>query len=359
MRRLRLERLAVVGAAGALSAAALFGFVGRGDAAGTNICPPNAFCLSAVVSPHVTSATPPAGAFAAFAAGRFNNNATSTATHLNLTLFFNDITSTTTNPPAATVQIDTATIGTFVDGAAVAATCTPAKTGTSNLVNVTSVSCAFANLAGGHYAKLQLPFTPVTPNASASKIQARLVVTYGEGNGGSNDTQTKSDFLTIGDGATGTGKCTSGGSQLPSVTNSSGTASIGVTDYPAASSDQHLPCTAVGIQALDDPTLGRIVSLELPLVPSGSFATIVHDVTPLPPKTTLKSLVIQESLESTGTNNFTLKLPACDSAGLPPSPAAAGFSSDTCVFDRIALSKGGGRFILHGTGNTVDPRYTP
>ncbi len=102
---------------------------------------------------------------------------------------------------------------------------------------------------------------------------------------------------------------------------------------------------------------GYVATLELPLV--NGFATVQHDVTPLPDKTTVKGLVIWESLQPVGTTNFDLKVPACDSAGLPPIPATPGFSSDTCVFSRSSLPKGGGRFIMHALGASIDPRYTP
>jgi hypothetical protein len=359
MRLLTFRRLAVVGAAGALSAAAVFGFVARGDAAGTNVCPGSA-CLATVVSPHVTSTTAisnlGSGDFAAFAAGRFTNNA-STATHLNLTLTFRS------GSDSATVKIDTSKIGTLIDGSAVTATCDPLQTSSSHVIPVSRVSCDFPNLQGGHYAKLQVPFTPVTPTTAGSTITADLTASYGEGNGGANDSQGPvGDSLTIGDGTKATGKCTTGASSLPSVANSNATVAIGVPSYPAASGDQNLPCTGVGIQALDDKVTinniaGYVVALELPKV--GTFAEVVHDVTPLPEKTTLKSLTIWESLQSSGgANTFTLKVGPCNAQGLP-SPTDSSFSSDTCVFDRLPLPKGGGRFVLHSTGNKLDPRYTP
>jgi hypothetical protein len=329
----------------ALASGAVLGYVGRGDAAGTNICP-GSVCLVAVVSPHVTSAVPDVG-FAAFAAGRFNNNSPSTATHLKLTISFTD-----GAPAAAKVQVGT--IGTFVDGSPVAAICTTLDS---------SVSCSFPNLAGGgHFAKVQFPFTPVapTPLTDGSTVKATLGATYGEGNGGANDTQSASDVLTIA-GSSARGKCTAGASSLASVSNSSLTSSIGV-DYPAATTGQNLPCTAVGIgvsetQVTVGGVAGFVASLELPLV--NGFATVQHDVTPLPAKTTVKGLVIWESLQPVGTTNFDLKVPECDPAGLPPIPATPGFSSDTCVYSRSSLPKGGGRFIMHALGASIDPRYTP
>ncbi len=352
MRR-SLRRVALGVCAVALATAAVLGYVARGDAAGTNICP-GSICLLAVVSPHTTSAVPDTPGFAASSVGRFNNDSPSTATHVDLTFLFTDATNA-----AATVQIDRTKIGTFVDGSAVAGTCTTVPaTGT----NVSSVSCGFPNLAGGHYAKLQFPFTPVapTPLAPGSTVKATLRANYGEGNGGANDTQTANDTLTIA-GATAAGKCTAGASQLAPVSNSSLTSSIGV-DYPAATTDQNLPCTAVGIgvsntQVTVGGVAGYIATLELPRV--SPFATVQHDVTPLAAKTSLKSTVIWESLQAVGTNNFDLKVPACDSAGLPPSPVTPGFSADTCVYDRSSLPKGGGRFIMHALGAITDPRYTP
>ena len=343
MRR-SIRRVVLGVCAVALATAAVLGYVGRGDAAGTNICP-GSVCLVAVVSPHVTSAAPGSG-FAAFAAGRFNNNSPSTATHLNLTISFTD-------GAATAAKVQTGTIGTFVDGSPVAATCTTLDS---------SVSCSFPNLAGGHIAKVQFPFTPVapTPLTAGSTVKATLGAAYGESNGGSNDTQSASDVLTIA-GSSALGKCTAGASSLGSVSNSSLTSSIGV-DYPAATGGQNLPCTAVGIGVSETPVtvggvLGYPVTLELPLV--AGFATVQHDVTPLPAKTTVKGLVIWESLQPVGTTNFDLKVPACDSAELPPIPAAPGFSSDTCVFSRSSLPKGGARFIMHALGASIDPRYTP
>lgn len=346
MRR-SFARIALGTVAVTLTAAALLGYVGRGDAAGTNICP-GSICLTAVVSPHVTSATPQGG-FAAFAAGRFNNNSPSTATHLNLTISFKDGT-------GAPASVTVGTIGKFVDGSSVAPACIPAGS------SVSSVSCSFPNLAGGHIAKLQFPFTPVAtpPLIDGSTVTATFAATYGEGNGGANDSQTAPpDTLTI----SGAGKCTAAGSNLDPVSNSGQTSSIGVLDYPPATEAQQLPCTAVGIDvsdtSLSDPNgiVGYPVTLELPLV--AGFATVQHDVTPLPAKTTVKSVVIWESLQPTGdSSSFTLKVPPC-TGDLPKSPADAGFSSDTCVFSRSSLPKGGARFILHALGNKIDPRYTP
>ena len=344
MRR-SIRRVVLGVCAVALASAAVLGYVGRGDAAGTNICP-GSVCLTGVVSPHVTSATP-TGGFAAFAAGRFNNSSPSTATHLNLTISFKDGT-------GAAAFVSVGTIGKFVDGSSVAPACTPAGS------SVSSVSCSFPNLAGGHFAKLQFPFTPVapTPLTDGSTVTATLSATYGEGNGGPNDSQMGSpDTLKI----SGAGKCTTGGSKLDPISNSNQTSSIGV-DYPAATTDQKLPCTAVGIDVSNTQITvggiaGYVATLELPLV--NGFATVQHDVTPLPEKTTVKGLVIWESLQPAGTTNFDLKVPACDSAGLPPIPATPGFSSDTCVFSRSSLPKGGGRFIMHALGASIDPRYTP
>jgi len=357
MRR-SLRRVVLGVCAVALATAAVLGYVGRGDAAGTNICP-GSVCLVAVVSPHVTSV--PVTGFAAFAAGRFNNDSPSTATHLNLKFSF---TYTTDTPPTtgnATVQIDTTKIRTFVDGSPVAATC---------IADSSSVSCSFPNLAGHHhFAKLQFPFTPVTPTPLADRptIKATLLATYGEGNDGTNDTQTTDDKLTIADGSTARGKCTTDGSSLDSVSNSIHTSSIQVTSYPAAMTDenQNLPCTAVGIGVGETlvsvpvgGVSGYIATLELPRV--DGYAIVQHDVTPLPPKTTVKTLIIWESLAAFYADPvFNLKVPPCDLAGLPPSPARAGFSADTCVYDRSSLPKGGARFIMHALGSNIDPRYTP
>ena len=53
-------------------------------------------------------------------------------------------------------------------------------------------------------------------------------------------------------------------------------------------------------------------------------------------------------------------VPACDPATqLAPSPAKPGFSTDSCVFSRSNLPKGGGRLVLHVIGTFLDPRYTP
>jgi hypothetical protein len=359
-RSLRIVALGVC--AVTLTTAAVLGYVARGDAAGTNICP-GSVCLTAVVSPHLTSAAPAEG-FAAFAAGLFNNSSPSTATHLNLTLAFTNTTAST--PTVATVRIDTSKIATLVDGAPVAATCTPARATSETFANVSTVSCSFPNLGGSHKAKIQLPFTPVDPTAAGSKISATLSATYGEGNGGANDTQASPpDTLTIADGTTGAGKCTAGGSQLGSVSNSSLTASIGVPNYPAATTDQNLPCTAVGIAVSEEKipvggVSGYVVSLELPKV--ATFATVVHDVTPLPANTTVKKLVIWESLEPTGTTNFGFIVPPCNAQGYPPAPPAPPAiptSTDTCVSDRLSLPKGGGRFVMHALGAKIDPRYTP
>jgi hypothetical protein len=358
-RSLRIVALGVC--AVTLATAAVLGYVARGDAAGTNICPASV-CLTAIVSPHTTSAVPDSG-FAAFAAGRFDNNSPSTATHVGLTFVLTDATNA-----AATVQIDTTKIGTFLDGSPVAATCTTVPAASTNVRNVSSVSCGFPNLAGGgHSAKVQFPFTPVapTPLEPGSTVKATLQASYGEGNGGANDTQTANDALTIA-GTTAAGKCTAGGSQLASVSNSSLTASIGVPNYPAAdTTDQNLPCTAVGIGVSDTKitvggVAGYVASLELPKV--ATFATVVHDVTPLPANTTVKKLVIWESLEPTGTTNFGFIVPPCNAEGYPPAPPAppaVPTSTDTCVSDRLSLPKGGGRFVMHALGAKIDPRYTP
>ena len=332
-RRVGLGVCAVV-----LTTAAVLGYVARGDAAGTNICP-GSVCLTALVSPHVTSAVPESG-FAAFAVGKFTNNSPSTATHLALKLSF--------TAGTADAKVVVGTIGMFVDNAPIAVNCIPADS---------SVSCSFPNLAGGHVAKLQFPFTPVTPTAG-STVRATFGAAYGESNGGGNDTQNAYDELKI----SGAGKCTAAGSKLDSVSNLSQRSSIGVLDYPKATEDQQLPCTAVGIDVSETSIIDRNgiegypVTLELPLV--AGFATVQHDVTPLPAKTTVKSLVILESLDRTG-DSFTLMVPPCNPDGLPKIPADTGFSGDTCVFSRSSLPKGGARFIMHALGAKTDPRYTP
>ena len=340
------------GVAAAVSAAAVLGNVDRGDAAGINICP-GASCLTTAVSPHVTSAAPADG-FAALAAGLFDNTTTATATHLSLTFSFKDVTS---NPdpntaPAAVVRIDTAKIQTFRDGASFAASCTTSPAG-SGLVDASSVTCSFGNLAGGHSAKLRLPFTPVTPNAPGTRVAAQLLATYGEGNGGPNDTQAKADALTIG-ASNAAGQCTAGGSQIQAVGDT--TTHIGIT-YPGATD---LPCTPVGIGVDPTPvTVGGVTGeqafVELPILTG--FATAVHDLTPLPPHTNVNNIVFWE-----GTTDFSapLHVPDCDAQGLPPSPPSAGFSGDTCVFSRNPLPKGGGSFVFHILGVLLfDPRYTP
>ena len=332
-RRVGLGVCAVV-----LTTAAVLGYVARGDAAGTNICP-GSVCLTALVSPHVTSAVPESG-FAAFAVGKFTNNSPSTATHLALKLSF--------TAGTADAKVVVGTIGMFVDNAPIAVNCIPADS---------SVSCSFGNLAGGRVAKLQFPFTPVAQTLG-STIRATLGAAYGESNGGGNDTQSNYDELKI----SGAGKCTAAGSKLDPVSNSSQTSSIGVLDYPAATTAQQLPCTAVGIDASETAVTvngiaGYPVKLELPLV--AGFATVQHDVTPLPAKTTVRGLVIWESLEAEGTTNFGLMVPPCKPDGLPKIPADTGFSSDTCVFSRSSLPKGGARFIMHALGAKTDPRYTP
>jgi hypothetical protein len=344
MRRRVLRGVVLGGLAVTFGTAAILGYVGRGEAAGTNICP-GAVCLSEVVSPHVASAVPDSG-FSALAAGRFNNNSNSTATHLDLTYTFQNVTDPN-NITDATVRIDTAQIKQLVDGGAITTSCS-----TVGVANVSSITCHYPNLPGGHNAKLQIPFTPVSPTAANSKIRALFQATYGEGNGGGNDTQVTSDTLTIA-GATAAGKCTLGGSQIDPVGDS--TTTVGVTSYPAVAS---LPCTpvATGVdqtQTTVGGVTGEIVFLELPQV--APFATIQHDLTPIPANTNLNKLVIWEAVAAV----FNQKVPACNSAGLPPTPAAAGFSSDTCIFSKSSLPKGGGRIIMHALGNLVDPRYTP
>jgi hypothetical protein len=349
MRRRRLRGLVLGGVAVVFAIAAVLGYVSRGEAAGTNICP-GSTCLSAVVSPHVASAVPDSG-FSAFASGRLNNNATSTATHLNLAFSFKD----TTNPNAitdATVRIDTSQIVMLVDGSSITVNCstTPGGSGT---INVTSVSCSFPNLAGGHWAKVQIPFTPVSPTAVGSHIQAFLQASYGEGNGGSNDTQTASDTLTIADPLLAAGKCTKLSSQISQVGDS--TTTVGVTNYPAVTG---LPCTPVSTgvdqtQVTIGGVKGEQIFLELPQV--SPFATLQHDLTPIPGGKNLNNLVIWEAVAF----EFNQKVPACDASGLPPNPGSPGFSTDTCIFDKSPLPKGGGRYIMHALGNLVDPRYTP
>jgi len=345
----KLRGLVLGSVAVLLAAAAVLGYVGRGQAAGVNICP-NGSCLTTRVSPHVTSGTPAVGS-AALAAGLFDNTTTATATHLNLTFAFKDVTSNSDakTAPAAVVQVDTARIQTLRDGSSIAPSCTTTAAGSG----ISSVSCSYGNLGGGHSAKLRLPFTPITPNGPGSRIAALLVASYGEGNGGINDTQAKADALTVA-GATAAGQCTLRGSRISSVGDA--TTHIGI-DYPAA---PDLPCTPVGIGVDPKPvTVGGITGeqtfVELPLLTG--FATAVHDLTPLPPKTNVNSIVFWE-----GAPDFTspLQLPTCNAQGLPPSPPSAGFSADTCVFSRGPLPRGGGTFVFHILGlSLVDPIYTP
>ena len=219
MRR-SIRRVVLGVCAVALATAAVLGYVGRGTRPGRTSA--QARSVWRPWCPRTSRRRRRRAGFAAFAAGRFNNNSPSTATHLNLTISFTD------GAAAAANVSDRAR-------SARSSTARRSRRPALRRSSFSSVSCSFPNLAGGHFAKVQFPFTPVapTPLTVGSTVKATLSATYGEGNGGANDSQTAApDTLKI----SGAGKCTTGGSKLDPISNSSQTSSIGV-DYPAAATE--------------------------------------------------------------------------------------------------------------------------
>jgi hypothetical protein len=369
MRRHVLRSLGLVCVGVGLSAGALL--VGMGEAAGNAICPPTntvpaaPSCLTAFVSPHTLSAGK-----AAVAIGRFDNKSSSTASHLNLRLLFGDPKNLDLSgqPTPVNVSVDTSKITVVVNGAKVSATCVA-------LATTTNISCDVGNIAGNGYAKILASFAPLS--GAGSQVAVNVRATYGESgndnpggpNGSVNDQKTTlvSDANTVsllaGTDTTATGQCTTFTTGTQNVSGGDATTTL-KADYPATS-DPFLPCTPVVAGVIQQTVVingiaGKIAFLELPLLSGPGYATVTHDLTPVPGSGNINKLVLNEAVAPLFDFSSVVVVPPCDpTTQLAPSPAKPGFSTDSCVFSRSSLPKGGGRLVLHVVGTFLDPRYTP
>ena len=193
MRRRTLRGIVLGGIAVCFAAAAVLGYVSRGEAAGSSICPPNSdsspSCLAAAVSPHTLKQ-----GFAALASGRFDDRATSTATHVALSILFSNGQG---NPLPVSIAVDSNTqqpkITVIVNGSSVAKNCSPSTGAT--FASTTSITCSVGNLSGGSYAKLLVPFTP--SSIAPAQVVANTAVTYGEGSDAGNPKQSGSMYSAL------------------------------------------------------------------------------------------------------------------------------------------------------------------
>ena len=268
----------------ALVSAAVLGYVGRGDAAGTAICPPTntvpaaPSCLTAFVSPHTLSAGQ-----AAVAIGTFDNKSTSTASHLNLKLLFGDPNNLDLSgqPTPVNVSVDTSKITVVLNGVRQSASCIPAQTGTTAFATTNNISCDVGNIAGRANAKILASFAPLSD--AGSQVAVNVRATYGESgndnpggpNGSVNDQKTTlvSDANTVSlvaaTDTTTKGQCTTFTTGTQSVFGGDATTTVNA-EYPATS-DPFLPCTPVVAGVIQQTVVingvsGKIAFLELPLL---------------------------------------------------------------------------------------------
>ena len=158
---------------------------------------------------------------------------------------------------------------------------------------------------------------------------------------------------------TATGQCTTFTTGTQSVFGGDATTTVNA-EYPATS-DPFLPCTPVVAGVIQQTVVingvaGKIAILELPLLSGSGYATVTHDLTPSPGSGNINKLVLNEAVAPLFDFSSVVVVPACDPATqLAPIPATPGFSTDTCVFSRSSLPKGGGRLIMQRRGTVPRP----
>jgi hypothetical protein len=345
----------------ALSAAAILGFAGGGQAASPNICatPTNpttgvyASCVTQLVLPHKVN-------FGGFSQSvvRFKNEGASTASHVSLQTAF-----------SSGVRIDAIRL-LLNDVVQSTGSCAFTPASTSLPANgVTLVKCTdFANFAPGNTGKLVVRFS--FPNATTSTdvtvTSAALYAESGNDNaGGPNSTRNdqqraKPETVTfVPAGEPASGSCTSAGGSF-----TDGNALQTTTIFYNTTTDASLLCTPADAGVDTTTVAGQtfVSFVELVAQSGPGYANVFIDFTPVPAGTTIKKLVLKEALPPLFDFSTSIIVPPCDPSGLPPSagtPPALGPPqvNDSCVFDRVSLPKGGGRLILHVIGGTVDPRY--
>jgi hypothetical protein len=348
-------------------AAATFGFVGRGEAAGAHVCavpsnftqnpPTPASCLSEQLAPLTLKA-----GVDGLAITKFVNQSTSTASHTALTVFF-----------SAPVTVDGFSL--VVNGkAASTANCKafPTTDSTAPQPGTTATCGDIGSTAGGNFDKLILKYQLATAGTDVN-VYAR--VTYGESGSDSGKKQ-----VTVNDrqqSQIATAQVSPAGTVLesacPGLTGGS-SATLSATDtqvktsilYTAAS-DSFLPCTPVSAAIIQ--TIGvntEIALVDFPEVSGPGYASIVLDFFSSPVKA--KDFVLYEALPPSFAftpENRIVVLP-CDATGMPQNPgvppAKATESTlqvnDSCISTAPKSIPGGGVEVgVHAIASPLDSHY--
>ncbi len=372
-RSFRLSIARVVALAIAAVAAATLGLTGSSRAASPGVCttpsvppttPGTPGTASSCVTQTLTPLTVTVGADGV-SITRFDNQGTSTATHLSITQTF-----------SAPVTIKSITL--VLNGSVTSSsTCTPTPLPS---VPVMNVSCTdVGNVPGGSFAKLIVRYSA----GAVGSIQVFGFVRYGESssdkqggpNGTVNDQQWSNvvtvTVVTADPNASGkplqAGKCTT---FTGTETVAGGDTTLSATAIYSVTVDPLLPCTpaAAGVIPGTFPNIQTAVAFaEVPQTSPSSFVTVIIAFTPLPPNTTLKKLVLLENTAVPPNPLFTtfITVPGCDAGGLPPNPGTPfpgamdsdPHENDSCIFSRSSLPKGGGELVLHVLGTGGDPGF--
>jgi hypothetical protein len=317
--------LALAGGLALATTAVALVLAGIGTAASGNICTtpttptnPYASCVTALVSPHFLTAGKSAVSITAFKNQAGAGGAT--ATHVLLTATFS-------------APVSVSVIGWSLNGSPLS----------SSGCNITTVSCSVGNVAGGGKVVMVVEFSTSTNQSVGGNVQ------YGEGGGNPsgvpNDLQVaKPDNLTIGTG-TSAGDCfarSNGGTETGS--NNLQLTTVTVPGDPSL----NLPCLPIDAGVRDDGFTTQTSFVMFPLLSTGP-STLVIKFTPLP--TTLKkNFPLLE--DNNGDGIFEITVPACN-----PQPNPIPTGSDSCIFNRVQLPKGGYELDLYVTGSFLDGSY--
>jgi hypothetical protein len=350
---------------GGVVAAATFGFVGRGEAAGAHVCavstdftqnpPTKASCLSEQLAPLTLKA-----GVDGLAITKFVNESSSTASHTSLTVFF-----------SAPVTVDGFSL--VVNGkAASTANCTAFPTDPTAPANGTSATCGdIGNTAGGKFDKLIVKYKLATPGTD---VNVYAQVTYGESGSDHgqkvtvNDKQ-QSQIATAQVSPAGTmvesacSEFAGGESKSLSASDTQVKTSILYT----AASDSFLPCTPVTAAVIQKIGVNTEIALvDFPQVSGPGYASIVLDFFSSPVKA--NNFVLYEALPPSfdfTPENRIVVLP-CDATGLPQNPgvppAKATDSTpqvnDSCVSTPPKPIPGGGVEVgVHAIASPLDSHY--
>jgi hypothetical protein len=356
--RLSMASILVLG----VVAAATFGFVGRGEAAGAHVCavptdftqdpPTKASCLNEQLAPLTLKA-----GVDGLAITKFVDEATSTASHTALTVFF-----------SAPVTVDGFSL--VVNGKTSSTVNCKAFTTTdpSAPPGGTTATCGdIGNTAGGKFDKLIVKYKLATP----ADVDVYARVTYGE-SGSDNGKQ-----ITINDkqqSQIATAKVSPAGTVLESTCPALGGGSLSANDTQVktsilftAASDSFLPCTPVSAAVIQEIGVNTEIALvDFPALSGPGYASIVLDFysSPLKPKDFVLYEALPPSFEFTPANRIVV--PDCDSKGLPPNqgvpPAKATDSTpqvnDSCISTGPKPAQGGGVEVgVHAIASPLDSHY--